>query len=382
MLNQKKYHVLSIDENSNSFHLTEVVVDKKGVHQKSGKAFKDKAEMLKKAPKYSSLMLHIHGKEVFSKVVDSFQDNLIKQVLPSASTKEFFWQQYESSSAKIIAIVRKQYLLEWLETLRANGFRVYEVALGNATLELIPKQAIDNVKAVGGIQFFYGDKGQLQKMEVGAEQKSITFGGATYNYWEALGLSIVQSSLTGTTETLQLPEMKWHQKEVTNAKRFKNVGLAVILFFFTILLLNYFYLQQLLAENVEKEGQLMFYKDEVRAIEDLENQLENKKTLLQKSGVTNTNFLSYYIYDIFPEMKESIEIRSCEVRPVTDKIKKNEPINFDQNTMIIAGKTASEMMLKTWLSDIKKKEWVKKVSLLDYQLDKDDLGEFTLEVEL
>lgn len=383
MLGTIKYTVVIIDEikSSSQYHIVEILVSKKEVKKKKSHVFLEKEKFYKAIPKYNKTLLHFVGKDVLSKPVDQFEDNITKQVLPSASTKDFFAFRYENEKSKIASIYRQNLLDEWLNELSDNGVRVNEIFLGYATLEIVPKPVHNNIKSVGELSFEYDDH-QLLRLNGSVSDENVSFGGQSYTGYEALALCDVQAYLSGKTESQDIDEIAWHQDESKWARRFYVAGIASLLFFFVFLLGNYFYLQKLLQENVEKEGQLLFYKDEVKAIENLEAQLKNKKQLLEKSGVSGTQFLTFYVYDLFKNLGDAIVVEKCEVKPIVDKIKSNEIIQFDQNNIIVHGAAMNEQDLKLWMADVKGKPWVNNVKLNNYQLDQDDLGKFEISIEV
>ena len=91
--------------------------------------------------------------------------------------------------------------------------------------------------------------------------------------------------------------------------------------------------------------------------------------------------MSFYLSEIGLSVPSQISFESIEVRPLIKDIKKKQKIEFNDRLIYIKGFSATSEMLSEWIEDLKTKDWIQKVEIIEYNLIKNQ-GAFKLEIAM
>ena len=129
---------------------------------------------------------------------------------------------------------------------------------------------------------------------------------------------------------------------------------------------------------IEKE--LYHFNDSYTQIKKMEKDLENKKFIVQNSGILNKRFLSFYTKKIIDSIPDAIILKSLKINPSIKKIKDEEEIKLDANTIIIEGETSNSFYANKWVKDLKKDKWIDKIEILNLVKTDKNIDSFSLKI--
>ena len=155
--------------------------------------------------------------------------------------------------------------------------------------------------------------------------------------------------------------------------------MAIMLFFLTILTLNYFYLNHLNQVVLDNSFYLSEYDAQLAEIADLNEEVQRKENLLQSSGLLNKNFLSFYLMEIANSVSKEIIFDEIVLRPLKDEIKPRKKIAFEEHLLLVNGRAKTSHILSRWIEKIEQYEWLSKVDILSYDYVHNE-GVFELEI--
>ena len=114
------------------------------------------------------------------------------------------------------------------------------------------------------------------------------------------------------------------------------------------------------------------------------NELKQLKKDLQLKEIifNNSNFITKYFADIGNTVDKDIILKTIVVIPTIKKIRPNEDIIFNNNTIKVTGEALKDDTFNFWFAELKAFDWVKKIDILDYSQDIGNRNTFTLEIKI
>ena len=343
-------------------------------------------ENTKKLPVYIS----IGGKGVIHKKVKTnehtSEKELLNQVLPNASLKEFYIQQINLSPHESWAsIIRKDVLtplVSIIEKLKLFGIQIY---LGPFILEnCIP--LIANSSLITTTHELIIDNNniiQLDSLGNVASGDEYDIEGEIINSHELIAFS---SALSHFIPLQQLIPISCEQivslkEEYLNKNKYTTVGFALIVFFFIITITNMLISNSLESTNNELQYQINSKKQYVDELEVLSEELAIKEQFIQNSGVTKASKISYYADQIALSVPNTIRLDELFINPLTKRISKAEDIHFKYNSIKVIGTVDRSIQLNNWIKELKAYEWTNEINIISFiQEDLKTPGEFEISI--
>jgi hypothetical protein len=141
------------------------------------------------------------------------------------------------------------------------------------------------------------------------------------------------------------------------------------------------YLDDLNKEISKNYDKLSLSEKTLQQIGVLNQEKDRKEKMLNTSGLLNNRFLSFYLMELSNSLPKNISFSSIAIRPVRNEIKKNFKIDIEQNVIYVMGESMSSNILSKWIKDLKLKDWIGNVDILNYFYTK-GRGEFELKIEI
>ena len=364
------------------FHYQELKL-KKGeiVFGKSAQKFTEIVDLVKKMGKTTPLVLHFSGKGILNRSVAKTADYR-HSLLLNTNLNQFYFSDFLATQNVYSSIIRKDLVLPIVEEFKQAGVEVVSFASGPfiaAPLKSVIKKSfidINNTRLQFSddlITHFTNDDNYRTATELGGDLIDHKQIGAI-----ALATNFFQS-----IEGIVIPEEELVSEVYFNEAKQKNIfhrfGAAMVIFFFSILVGNYLYLNYLNSKIENNYGELAGFEDQLGEITFLQEEADRKQKLLNSSGLLNRKFLSYYLMEISNTVPDDIALSMMSVRPIEKEIKKRHKIEFLSQTIWIRGESKSSDLLSRWIEDLTENEWINKVDILDYSYVK-NVGEFELEL--
>jgi hypothetical protein len=344
------------------------------------------------------LCLVINGKGIISKKIllssDDTDETIIQKVLPNALPSDFYIRLYRTEKNNaFVSLIRKTTLDNVIGTFSKNKIFVVEVFWGpfvvSSIIPLLGQKkdefCSENFKFTtnGTVLTEYSLKDNLPNKNeyfiVGSEKieaaSLISLSGLIYHFFENTG-----------ENTSGIPLIQETKKEYIYSQLFIKILWASLIIVFAVLLINFILFdhfnknQQKLSEKVSQFSNLLINQDT------LNKELQEKQSLLEKSGFLNTSKISFYADRIAATLTEGLTLSKLSIFPV-EKIKNenSEESNFEfkSDYINISGTSAGSIYLNEWIKKIKIFEWVKEVTIKSYNQENNlKPAVFILEIQL
>ena len=347
-------------------------------------------ELAKENTKKLPVYIAIGGKGVIHKKVKTnehtSEKELLNQVLPNASLKEFYLQQIAITNENSwVSIIRKDVLnplFNKVEKLKLFGVQVYlgpfilenSISLiANHTLVttthelIIENNNIIHIDSLGSVAS--GDEYDIEG-EIINSHELIAFSSALSHF------ILLQQLIPISCE-----QVISHKEEYLNKNKYTTVGFALIVFFFIITITNMLISNSLESTNNELQYQINSKKQYVDELAVLSEELAIKEQFIQNSGVTKASKISYYADQIALSVPNSIRLDELFINPLSKRISKAEDIHFNYNSIKVIGTVDRSIQLNNWIKELKAYEWTNEINIISFiQNNLKTPGEFEISI--
>lgn len=260
--------------------------------------------------------------------------SLLDKALPNANPEDFYTQKTDiENNEAIIAVARKTAVDGLLHQFKNAGFFVVDVSIGT--------------------------KNEMAQMSIKEEKLNERCAVA---FASALSYFVSQQE-----ENIFIPEVKQQQNEYRHKRIFQMAGWTVLIFFFSVLLLNFFLFSHYNSRATELKMQVDKNKDDLASIATLQNELQLKQKLLDRLGLKESSKISFYADRIASGLPEEIRLSEMFINPVEKSVNEGKKeLNFITKTINISGQCRKSTELNDWIKLLKEKNWIKSVNVLGY----------------
>jgi len=362
------YHVLQLDNTNNELFVT---------GKYSNLSFEEvKSKLNKKLP----LVLVFSGKGILNKKVKRTPDYKSK-VLLNVNSNEFYFYEFQKKNEVFISVARKNLLEEQLELFASNAYLVVDYSIGVFSSVLL-KSFVQKGTVVSNdvVLNFIGDELDSFTKSVGDNIESI----------EEQQLSAIEMPLFATGLNYYYPNQQLvydtdflitNREEKNYKKYFELLGGVVLGSFFLLLLLSYLLLGYYNDKTIESNTSLGMLQETYSKVKILKKERDDKKAILNESGMFTSSFLSYYINELTTDLPKTINFSEFLLFPNAKKIKQSEKVLFETNVITIEGESLSNSNFIKWYEGVKKISWVsKKSNIVKYHEDKKGYHDFKIKI--
>ena len=350
---------------------------------KSENGITEMRALIKKIGKKTPIVLHIQGKGILNRVVDN-KENYRHALLMNARLDDFYFTDFVEEEKVYSSVIRKDAVQEILALFAEKHVEVISFCTGPfIAASLAPYIIRDNITVDFTLIELVDNK--IVKFEKSEENQQRTLLGEETIPHQMLGAVCVGSNYFNPSPQVVLPEDEGvyvrNFKEAKNKNVFYRFAGMMVAFFFVVLCGNYFYLGYLNTKIEENYAILGEFEDQLAELSTLEDEQNRKEVLLSGSGLLSKKFLSFYLMELSNTVPKDVSLDRVKLRPLMDEIKKRHKIEFQDQLLLVAGKSKSSETLSRWIEDLKEKEWLSSVDILDYTYKK-NAGNFELELVL
>jgi len=109
------------------------------------------------------------------------------------------------------------------------------------------------------------------------------------------------------------------------------------------------------------------------------DKLQKKVEDMFKSGASKS---SWYIDQLVRNLPESLTLSDLKYHPLAKKIRPGQPIQLNNDQIIIAGESSDRDAFSQWVALLETKEWIEKVEIAKYQDVTNQHSEFQLKLSM
>ncbi|MBC7914024.1 MAG: hypothetical protein H7Y07_07870 [Pyrinomonadaceae bacterium] len=342
-------------------------------------------------PSKDFLSVNIYGKGILQKQIERIEEITqanFEGILPNAVFDDFYIQNFISGNFSYVSIIRKKEAEKYLSALRNLGFSTIMLSIGPFPVQTILPQLnvyderlifdghiIQKNKENEWLSYNY-DSVEKAPFPLKVENEAIH---------EKLLISYAvafQAVFAGHSDSIEahVPYIEAQLKNVISKKRAQLTALISLVFFFLILLVNFFVFSSLQSSNKMMSSRLGKVSNENSDTKNIEKIIEAKENDLKILGWDDDLNKAYFIDQLAKNLPDDVTWSSIEINPIDlDQSRNSRTIKLLDRTISISGFSEKIVPVNSWISTIKDKDWVKNVQLQGYVIDPEvNKGKFTL----
>jgi hypothetical protein len=355
----------------------------------------DLEELKSLIPKNTPVLLNIQGKGIMHRKLPVSENDtetlLLQKVLPNAALQDFYVQKSPIlKNHCFISVIRKSVADEWLEVLRAAGVEVITCALGPFCLEsILPLMSMTSDYAellLPGWKLLINantietctpsDNAELKALMVGGMsiEADVIFAFASGFAYYLGGAPVFFADIQRVTLT---------QDNFKQKKLFQVGGWTTLIFGLTILLVNYVLFDHYWKKSQELQQQASLNSAALESFDKLKAELSSRQAFAEKTGMIQSSRTSLFADRIAMDLPEAIELSEMNIYPRVKRLSGEENLAFTQKEISVKGVCKIGADLNSWIKDLKKKDFVKDVELINYSQDNSrEPGSFIIAIKL
>ncbi len=332
------------------------------------------------------IVLTINGKGILCKKTENLQNDteLIKQVLPNATTKDFEFQYFTNDkNISFCSIARLSLVEKILLRFKEKGFFILDINIGISSINVL-EELIDTDQFKFSTEYYkYHFKNQkFVDFTINKQKKEAD----TINI---LGMEFESTFIPGFTSFLKYfiekkqstnhPVINTSRTDFHFYRKFRIATFLSLSILFSTLLINYFFFDHFFHKSGKLKSELSQYSKILEKKEKLLKTIQKKKETIKALGLNNNIKYAFFMDQIASKMPSSIILGNMSFQP--QKKTKNNKLYFEKNKICITGKTKNPTELNYWIKEIEKLEWVIDASLGDYTFqNRENLASFNLNI--
>ena len=328
------------------------------------------------------IILTIEGKGVLHKFVETPLGKIkLRNVIPNIKEDDFYINYTQHSIGTWVSIVRKDVVLKVLENSGLSINHVIDLYLGPTGIQWLTEMSNELPNFIGGSELVYQNN-QLQSIRKSSEGhlKNRLIFGADLEF--NMHLAFIGALVTFSKKNTIYKNEEWIENTdiLKDKKVFQNtvkITLGVLLFVF---MGNMVFNQVLNGTFNEKVAIALTHTDLVNQAVSLQEEEKLKKEFIEKLGLEVNPQFAVFSDEIGETVPKKIQLSRLIVNPLKKAIRKKKLMEFKKEIIEIGGFCNSSQVCNEWVRELRTLNWVKKIELLEFKFNKDNIGEFIIEV--
>lgn len=363
----------STKNNQVSIFYTHLVKRKNVVVLEYSSKFDSIRDFVKSDKKKKYVTLALNDNQILTKRIESTISDplkLVQKAFSNININDFFYQINSFTTSHVISVCRKKHLYDVLDLYKKESISIKSITLGitsvfsiidyidtnkiyasNFEIDLKNKVPFNIKKNQDPISEFYNVNG----IEVDTTNV-LAFSSAMLDILDS------PNALTNLHELQKtLYENCWHQRFFAFFVKFVLCFLLCILAINFVVFNHYFNCTNEL--RLSTESVLLDKKD----IEVYRKKL--KDTHRKVDGLLNTSpsKSSYFINALITNLPNIISLSEIQFQPLVGKIKTDNEVIVDENTLILSGESSDKELFSKWIYLMESMEWVVSVQIINYE---------------
>ncbi|UII80127.1 hypothetical protein [Flagellimonas sp. CMM7] len=330
------------------------------------------------------IILNFSGKGIISKKTRA-NGNYIKEVLFNGNPDDFYIYTVFQNAHNFVSICRKEVIDEQIHKFEKTKYKTIDYSIGPYVACLGKSMFKEDVLRLDDGELIFANGNITDHVRRTKESLVVKYKVGNNNLD---GNEIVL--LSSLLNNLYPSDIIDYDNELLSAnlndqklkKVFDYCSVGTLALFLLTLLGSYMLLGHYNEKYVEYEKGLYHFNDNYSQIKKMEEDLINKRFIVENSGVLNKNFISFYINEIASSVPEGILLGNLKVNPLLKKVKGSEPISIGTNIILIEGETNNSFYLNQWVKKLKTKPWTNKIEILNLNKVDRNADLFSLKINI
>lgn len=378
-----------------SYECFAVILEKEKRELKINHKFQfDGLDLTEKFNKKSPLVLVVNGKGVIGKKVSGSQidnaENIAGLLLPGASSDDFYIIKKPLANNEFwVSMIRKELLDDLVQSLQAKSFFVIAIGIG-------PVLDTSAISLIDSSRTEINDRSYTYKIKSGSITDIVYLSGNISDSIDIEGedlpnahlsaFSIAFDYLLGNEDSFNLKTKDTEQSvsDLWNKNVFYYGGIASLMVFFSILLINFFFFDHYRSQHSALQSSAELSRAEYEKLVELQNKLNDKLEFVRSTGLEESSKTSFYADRLATLLPKNVLLNTLEINPLGDKIKAEEQVQFEHKKILVSGVCSKSMDINNWIKELKKYDWIKKVELKAFEAKSGEgnSNDFALEIEV
>jgi len=344
-------------------------------------------EIVEKISKNQHAILIINDDNVLSKTIESQQQDTLKVVylaFPNINLEDFYFEVLSQKEKHFISLCRKDYVQNIIENYTKQKLFIVDVSLGNNLIgnlsDFLNKNQIYSSNAQ--IQIENNQIIQIEKDSVHSENYDIN--GLTVSNEYVLSFSgalktVLKNGNTKTNFTVEKERLFKNYKQIRFFNQFLKIG---GLFILGLLLVNFFFFNHYFNKVNELKQISVINQSTKNQIVKLNETVSKKQKMVDDLLKSNESKSSFYSNTIIHSLPKSILLSEFNYQPLSKRVKADKPIELEQNSITISGKSNDSKAFSSWISQLEQENWIDKVNIIDYGNSSSNSSDFKIKIVL
>jgi hypothetical protein len=310
------------------------------------------------------------------------KESVVKAAFPNISLNDFYYDVLDHGASSLVSICRKEVVDNLIEEFRGKGISIVQFSLGETNFkQLLPfLNDFDFHTSRGLFEVSNHEVVNWQKSD--GSDKKYDVNGLIVESNQLLPLAGVISYCNG----LKAPEDAEIQKGLIqeySQKRIFQLGVRIGLGFLLIaLLVNFFVFSSYRNQDSDLREELSMnevYKKQLLSLNDL---VSKKKRLVESMNSVSNSKVIWYFDQIAQSVPNTVSLDNIHYQPTSRSVKKDKPIQFKNNEVVVAGLAKDDTDFTLWVSSLEKIEWIEKISKMELDGEKSRYTSFDFIIHL
>lgn len=328
------------------------------------------------------VVLTIEGKGVLHKFTETSSDKIkLRNIIPNIKEEDFYINYTPNANGTWVSIVRKDVVSKILEDKGVSIDNIVDLYLGPTGIQWLTEMSNELPSFVGGSELTYQNN-QLQSIRKSSEGhlKNRLIFGADIEFNKHL--SFIGALVSFSQKNSFHKNEFWTKNTSTlkDKKTFQNTLKLTLAILLLVFMGNMVFNQVLNGTYNEKAALALKNTDLVNQSVALQEEEDLKKEFIEKLGLEVNPQFAVFSDEIGETVPQSIQLSRLIVNPLKKAIRKKKLIEFKKEIIEIGGFCKSSQVCNEWVQELRTLNWVKKIELVEFKFNKDNIGEFIIEV--
>ena len=328
------------------------------------------------------VVLTIEGKGVLHKFTETSSDKIkLRNIIPNIKEEDFYINYTPNANGTWVSIVRKDVVSKILEDNGVSIDNIVDLYLGPTAIQWLTEMSNELPVFVGGSELTYQNN-QLQSIRKSSEGhlKNRLIFGADLEFNKHL--SFIGALVSFSKKNSFHKNEFWTKNTSTlkDKKTFQNTLKLTLAILLLVFMGNMVFNQVLNGTYNEKAALALKNTDLVNQSVALQEEEDLRKEFIEKLGLEVNPQFAVFSDEIGETVPQSIQLSRLIVNPLKKAIRKKKLIEFKKEIIEIGGFCKSSQVCNEWVQELRTLNWVKKIELVEFKFNKDNIGEFIIEV--
>jgi Tfp pilus assembly protein PilN len=314
---------------------------------------------------------------------------LLNKVLPNANQEDFYLQRTLTAADEVyVSVVRRETADFVLRELNSQGINAVGCSFGpfsiNTVLPLMGELSSGRELKFSGsvLSISNGRIDGFKHADTNGAGESVLIGNESIQGNKLVAFSAALQYFIGDEGDLNIPGVKNAKEEYKQKQLFKTAGIAMLSLFFITLMANVFLFTHFSESFEDLNREVLSSTSLLDGLDKMNEEIGKKQDFLEQTGLLDASRTSFYADNLASDIPTSIQLTELNINPlVKNNAADDNDLNFTSHKIRVSGSCVRSTELNEWIKNIKQKDWVAGVTVLNYtQAQSKNEGDFSLEI--